>query len=62
MKYLFPKRKAKGRLRKSEPVRRSLFFVDKFDDGIERGDRRRLLSTRELAAELTVAIVTRTRS
>lgn len=52
MKYLFPEQKAEGKTQKSGPVHEALFFDDKFDDGIERGGRprRRLLSTRELAA------------
>lgn len=52
MKYLFPEQKAEGKARKSGSVRGALFFVDKFDDGIQRGGRRRrrLLSTRGLAA------------
>jgi len=50
MKYLFPERKAEEKTQKSGPVRKALFFADKFDVEIERGGRPRLLSTRELAA------------
>lgn len=39
-------RKAEGRL---ERVRGALFFVDKFDDGIERDGRLLSFSTREFA-------------